>query len=130
MVSLHNVLRWSELLDISVLGCDTLYPGVCQRLRSVRCFHHLLSKWRHLVSSKFYYQHTSLQVVIIQNTAVSILIKYSWASSRTRWLNAEQSNISKTVSVVVIIMELMRRTHIILEMLFHSPFNHLTSMLA
>jgi len=51
-------------------------------------------------------------------------MKFSWAISWVKWLNSEKTNVSKTISVLA-----FRVLNHIPEMLFFSPFKHLTQLI-
>jgi hypothetical protein len=51
-------------------------------------------------------------------------MKFSWAISWVKWLSGEKTNISKTISVLVL------RGEMVFETLVFSPLNHLTQLIA
>jgi hypothetical protein len=57
------------------------------------------------------------------------IIKSAWATSHVKWLNGEKTNISRTISVLVLRV-LKKRTEMVLEPLVFSAFNHLMQLVA
>jgi hypothetical protein len=60
------------------------------------------------------------------------MMKFSQAISQVKWLSSEETNISKTVSVFILIQTstLRTRTEMVFEMLVFSLLNHLSWLIA
>jgi hypothetical protein len=52
------------------------------------------------------------------------MMKFSQAISRVKWLSVEKTNVSKTISVLIL------WTEMVFKMLVFSPLNHLTWLIA
>jgi hypothetical protein len=57
------------------------------------------------------------------------MMKFSRAISRVKWFSGEQTNVSKTISVLVLRV-LSLRTDMVFETLVFSPLNNLTRLIA
>jgi len=57
------------------------------------------------------------------------MMKFSWAIGWVKWLSGEKTNVSKTISVLVL-GTLRMRTEMVFKMLVFLPFNHLTQLIA
>jgi hypothetical protein len=53
------------------------------------------------------------------------IMKFSWAISWVRWFSFVETNISKTISVLV-----LRVVELVFEMLVSTELNHLTQLIA
>jgi hypothetical protein len=63
------------------------------------------------------------------------MMKFSQAISRVKWLNDEKTNVSKSISVLVLRVHnqtstLRTRTELVFETLVFSPLNHLARLIA